>query len=70
MPPFFSIPLANHVIESRSSIYLQPTHADFQKLDKSQSAKQFTTITDELNEVLNEDEYVTLVDDNGNNLPN
>jgi hypothetical protein len=63
-------PITKHVIESQSAIFLQQTYADFHKIDKLQAAKQFAIFTDELNEMLDEDEDVTPVDDAGNNLPN
>jgi hypothetical protein len=51
--------ITKHVFESRSAIFLEQTYADFYKLDKSQIAKQEATITDELNEMFDEDEDVT-----------
>jgi hypothetical protein len=40
------------------SIFLDQTYAEFHKLDKSQIAKQVATITDELNEIVDEDEDI------------
>jgi hypothetical protein len=47
-----------HVFESRSAIFLEQTHAIFQKLEKSQIANQVATIKDELNGISDEDEDV------------
>jgi hypothetical protein len=63
-------PITKHVFESRSVIFLQPTYANFHKLEKSQNAKQFATITDELNEMFDEDEDVTPEDEDVNRSPN
>jgi DNA-directed RNA polymerase len=50
--------ITKHVFESRSTIFLGQTYAEFHKLDKSQIAKQVATITKELNEMFDEDEDV------------
>jgi hypothetical protein len=63
-------PITKHVVKSRSAVFLQQTCAKFHKLDKTQIAKQVAIITDELNEIFDNDEDVTPVDDEGNNLPN
>jgi hypothetical protein len=49
------------------SITLQQTYTNFHKLDKSQIAKQFAIITEELNELFANDENVTPVDEECNN---
>jgi hypothetical protein len=48
-------PITKHIFESCSAIFLEQTYTDFHKLDKSQITKQAATITDELNEVFDED---------------
>jgi hypothetical protein len=63
-------PITKHVFESHSAIFLQQSYANFHKLDKSQVAKQFATIADELNEMFDVDEDVTPEDEDGNHLPN
>jgi hypothetical protein len=63
-------PITKDIVESHSAIFLNQTYAEFQKLDKSQIAKQVATITDELNEMFDEDEDVTKEAIEGEYLPN
>jgi hypothetical protein len=55
----FGIQSLNTFFESRSAIFLNQTYAEFHNLDQSQSAKQVATITDELDEMFDDDEDVT-----------
>jgi hypothetical protein len=63
-------PITKHVFESRSAIFLDQTYADFHKLDKSQIAKQVASITNELNEMFDEDEDVIKEETENDYLPN
>jgi hypothetical protein len=63
-------PITKHVVESCSVVFLQQTYDYFQNLVRSQIAKQVAIITDELNEMFDNYEDVTPVDDEGKNLPN
>jgi septum formation topological specificity factor MinE len=63
-------PITKHVFESRSAIFLDQTYAELHKLDKTQIAKQVATITDELNEMFDEDEEVMREDIEDDYFPN
>jgi hypothetical protein len=63
-------PITKHAFESRSAIFLLRKYADFHELEKSQITKQFATITDELNELFDEDEDVTPENEAGDHLSN
>jgi hypothetical protein len=63
-------PKTKHSLESRSVMFVQKNYGEFPKLDKSEIATQFAAITDELTQMLDTEEDITPVDEEGNNLPN